>query len=595
MKFPPFSGVLVKLKSFDPLNSPMAKMGRTVLLVSCTITGMVLGLRALGTLESPELALYDQFIRLQPDRQPDDRLLIVGINESDLQTLQEWPISDLTLARAVEVLQTHQPRTIGIDLLRDIPIGDGRDRLLEQLLQKNVITVCKVNSSEDRGVAPPAELPVQSVGFSDLVVDPGGILRRSLLMVSPPSSSNGDQTSHLCNDPDNTLLSLNFDAALRYLEAEGIEASFNEENQLEIGSVVLPALTPNLGGYQAADAGGYQIMLRYRAEEDIAPIVSLVEVLEGQVADDLIRDRLIFIGYTTPTAKDEFYTPYSFGRSDRQKMPGVVIHAQSTSQILSLILDGKSGITGWSLPTEMLWIYGWALASGILAWYLRNPVWFGIGVSVVGGAAYGISLLLFTQGVWIPIFPTLTGLAITSVGVVLLDRFNNSAYGQKVYKKVKTFLNIEIDQEKLAKQVSEITDTDYFQDLKSSVKDLRSESSSSTSKAEIQKPSPSEPSPINLQKSSSVLENLCQKNGEDPDSNIQINTFVRDEQAYTQNPTEDSASKGSGISPESSIYETLSQNLSTEVEVEDDADDLDYLLGLKKQAQQLKNECQTKE
>jgi hypothetical protein len=66
----------------------------------------------------------------------------------------------------------------------------------------------------------------------------------------------------------------------------------------------------------------------------------------------------------------------------------------------------------------------------------------------------------------------------TAVGVVLLDRFNNSAYGQTVYRKVKTFfkLDIEIDEENLQKQVSEITETDYFRDLQDSVKSLRQRS-----------------------------------------------------------------------------------------------------------------------
>jgi hypothetical protein len=79
------------------------------------------------------------------------------------------------------------------------------------------------------------------------------------------------------------------------------------------------------------------------------------------------------------------------------------------------------------------------------------------------------------------------GIMATAVGVILLERFGKTTYGQTVYRQVKQFLHIEIDEDKLQKQVAEITETDYFQDLQSTVKNLRSQRHSREPSASKQK------------------------------------------------------------------------------------------------------------
>jgi len=461
-----------------------AEMGRCVLLTSLAMTALLLGMGRLGVLQGMNLAAYDHLIRLRPDEGEDDRLLIVGVTEADIQIRQEWPISDQTLAQLLKKLEAQQPRAIGLDIIRDVPIEPGREALVEQLRQSDrLITICKVSASNDPGFPPPPGVAPEKVGFSDLVIDPGGILRRSLLVVVPPLPESGvPLVPHLCSQPaapdsqPNTLLSFSFQLALAYLAEEGIQPELTEADELKLGSTLLPRLQPTTGGYQNADAGGYQILLDYRSANRAAPQVSLTDVLTDRVNPDLIRDRIVLIGYTTPQAKDEFYTPYSAGATDGQKMPGVVVHAQSVSQILSAVLDSRSLLWSWSDTQEGIWIFGWALIGGVLAWYVRHPLKFAGAIAITVGIIYGTCFLLFLRGGWIPLMPGAIALVATSTGVILVDRFNRSTYGQTVYRQVKSFLklDIEIDQEKLEKQVAEITESDYFQDLQQKAKALRS-------------------------------------------------------------------------------------------------------------------------
>lgn len=480
---PLFQTIRSKLSGLG-ISSTAVEMGRCVLLTSLSMTALLLGIGRLGALQGMNLAAYDHLIRLRPDQGEDDRLLIVGVTEADIQARQEWPISDQTLAQLLQKLEAQQPRAIGLDIIRDVPIEPGRAELLNQLQQSDrLITICKVSASNDPGFPPPPGVAPEMVGFSDLVIDPGGILRRSLLVVVPPLPESGvPLVPHLCSQPTtpdnqpNTLLSFGFQLALAYLAEEGIQPELTEADELKLGSTLLPRLQPTTGGYQNADAGGYQILLDYRSANRAAPQVSLTDVLTDRVNPELIRDRIVLIGYTTPQAKDEFYTPYSAGATDGQKMPGVVVHAQSVSQILSAVLDGRPLLWSWSNTQEGAWIFGWALAGGFLAWYVRHPLKFAGAIAITVGLIYGTCFLLFLQGGWIPLMPGAIALVATSTGVILVDRFNRSPYGKTVYRQVKSFLklDIEIDQEKLEKQVAEITESDYFQDLQQKAKALRS-------------------------------------------------------------------------------------------------------------------------
>ncbi|MDX2214525.1 MAG: CHASE2 domain-containing protein [Oculatellaceae cyanobacterium bins.114] len=509
-----------KVPWFDQVKPVLLDVGRPVLFTSLTLTSLLLGLRYLGGLQGMELAAYDHLVRSQPDKGEDDRLLIVGITEDDIQRRQEWPISDRTLAKLLTVLEEQNPRVIGLDIMRDIPIGEGREELLGVLQQSDrIITVCKVSASDEPGTPPPPDIPGDRIGFADLVVDPGGTLRRSLLLVVPPPSNRPNSIKHFCSDPNAPLVALSLQLALHYLAPQNVTAELTPSGVLKLGSTSFYPFEPTTGAYQSADSAGFQIMLDYRSSHHVAAQVSLSDVLEGRINPELIRDRVVLIGYTTPEAKDDFYTPYSAGEDDDQKMSGVIVHAQVVSQILGAVLDGQSTIWTWNNSIEIIWIFGWSLVGGVLAWYARHPLKFGGMILVSVGVLYGTCFLVFLNNGWIPLVPPAIAFVITAAGAVLVDRFNKSTYGQNVYRQVKTFLklNIEIDHEKLEKQVSEITETDYFQDLQQRAKSLRGQrgdglGAEDASASEVAEPSSLEPKKVSeSDDGADYLKNLQQK------------------------------------------------------------------------------------
>ncbi|BAY18038.1 serine/threonine protein kinase with Chase2 sensor [Anabaenopsis circularis NIES-21] len=450
-------------------------IGGTVVVTSVAIAGLILGLRELGSLQGMELAAFDWLMRSRPDEGIDNRFLIVGVDDTDIQTRKEYPIEDGTMAQLLTKLEEHEPRVIGIDILRDVKQGTaaGRTDLMQTLsANENIAAVCVVSKADSPGIAAAPGIPEDRVGVADFPVDAGGTVRQGMIISIPKASKLPKPSEHICNiaDPENQLPSLSFQMVVRYLAAQGIEPELTKSGELKFGSTVLKRLTPKSGGYHNIDTSDYQILLNYRSAKNAVKQVSLSEVLANKVDPALIKDKIVMIGYTAQIVKDTFYTPYSAGSADSQKMPGVVVHAQNASQILSAVLNKRPLFWYWNELQEGLWVFAWSLVGGFLAWRIRKPWLLILGGGVAIAILLGTNYIIFIHAGWIPLMPPVLSLLGSAVAVVLIDR-----YAATIVKTVKGFLkiNIDIDEDKKNQEVAAITESDYFLELQHKAKDLR--------------------------------------------------------------------------------------------------------------------------
>jgi CHASE2 domain-containing sensor protein len=379
-------------------------------LLSLAIAASVLGLRQLGVLEPLELRAFDHLMQQRPAELPDSRLLVVEVTEADIQAQGEEPrrgsLSDRSLARLLEILESHGPRAIGLDIYRDFPVREEYPELAKRLATSDrLIPVCKVSNQEDPGIAPPPEVPEGRLGFADVVTDADGLLRRHLLALTPPPASS-------CS----AFYSLSTQLAFRYLAAEGISPEFTPQGHLRLDNTVFKTLNAGSGGYHNIDPWGHQILLNYRSHrspQDFVAQATLTEVLQGQLNPEAVRDRIVLIGVTARSANDYFFTPYSREQRFYPDMPGVIVQAQMVSQILSAVLDGRPLLWVWSTWGEVLWICGWSLVGGLLS--MRFPLrWRLILVGGAFGILYGFCFSLLLQGGWVPLVPAALALVSTS-------------------------------------------------------------------------------------------------------------------------------------------------------------------------------------
>ena len=396
-------------------------------IASLAVTLLVLGGRQLQGLQAPELGVYDRLMQLRAPEEPDPRLLIVAVTEADIQAVGRWPLSDETIHQLLQKLERYQPRAIGLDIYRDIPQPPGRKELVKYLQQSDrTIAICKLSEgNKDIGVASPPEMPIDRLGYSDFVIDSDGTVRRALLIGEPPSESS-------CQTP----FSFSFQLARRYFAAEKIGAKFTEAGELQIGSVRFQRLQRHTGNYQDVDAEGYQILLNYHSPRQVARQVTLSQVLEGKIEPEWVRNRLILIGVTAPSIDDAFYTPYSPGERELHKMPGVVVHAQILSQLLSAVLDNRSLLWTWHDGVEWLWIWGWSLVGGFLACKIKHPlILAGAGI-VATATLFGVSWGLFLQAGWVPLIAPALSLIGTGSSILVYTSYKTQQEQQKIATRV---------------------------------------------------------------------------------------------------------------------------------------------------------------
>lgn len=398
---PRLGGQIQRWRDLWFLNSRSIRVAaRSVVIASTLVTGILASIQHLGYLETLELLVLDRLVQRQADAPPDPRLLIVTITEADLNRYR-WPLSDQILAQALRQLQSHQPRVIGLDLYRDISIPPGASALATQLQTNNLVVITEIVG----GIPAPATVPRDRVGFNDFTLDVDGVLRRNLLFVAASTQNHYSFALRL---------------SLSYLRDQGVFFRYTPE-ALFLGQTPLVPLKPTAGGYQTADTRGYQILLQYRTRTAVAQTVTLSQVLDGQMKAEWARDRLIIIGTTAPSLKDQVYTPYSASQQDSFRMSGVMIHAQMVSHLLDIATEQKYPFQFYPYWGELLWLWSWAVIGSSLVWCLRHPVAFSFAGASCLLLMGSISWVLFSHQTWIPVAEPMLGL-LAAMGIAMAHR-----------------------------------------------------------------------------------------------------------------------------------------------------------------------------
>lgn len=411
-----------KRKALSWLKQPSCK----IVLGGSAIATLIMGVRLTGILQSWELAVFDEMMRSRPPEPIDPRILVVEISEKETNPHKYgYPLKDGTLAELIEKIEQYQPQAIGLDIHRRQAQPPGREQFIKRFQQnQNLFTVCAFDTPVEN-YAPPGEFSQQQlknqVGFSDMELDSwiDNSVRRQLLSYDPTYSK-----SPACITP----YSFSFVLADKFLYAKGQQLEVNKKNEWYSGKAIFKRLAARTGGYQRASGSSNEILINYRskpkssfckpteAPNNCEPIqrVYASQILANQIDPKLIKNRIIFIGYTTPFISDEFNTPLG-------KMPGVLIHAHMTSQMLSAVIDGRPLL--WVLPQwgDAIFVWGCAVVGCAIAWGCRQLRWKLVWVAgftlVVSGITTAILYVagvgILAYGGWMPFVPSVLSLFAT--------------------------------------------------------------------------------------------------------------------------------------------------------------------------------------
>ncbi|WP_160148410.1 CHASE2 domain-containing protein [[Leptolyngbya] sp. PCC 7376] len=409
-----------------------------------------------GVFRKLEWLIADQWFQLRKETEIDDRIVVVTIDEDDITNVNQWPMSDRDLSQIIKNIRAQQPRAIALDLYRDLPVPPGHDDLVKVFeTTPNLIGVTKVAGNT---IAPAPTLAEQGqTAANDLLVDADGKIRRVPVLLQ--------------NVDGSLIEGFGTKLALLFLEAEDInlEVENSDENIYQLGQARFVPLSEKDGDYLLEDMGGYQILLNYRGGLNSFLNISMTDVLENRIPDNLLTNKIVMIGPIAPSLNDIHQTSYNNSFFPDQKyMAGILIHANLTSQILAGALDSRQMLR---LSTKTinysLLVFCVVLSSGIGAFYVKSQHWSLIALFTTGAALILSAYVLFLQGWLIPVFTPLFALVSTATLSIIATLWSTLK---------KSYASLEIQHKKLEEtynQLSQITDSysrfvpfDYLEFLK---------------------------------------------------------------------------------------------------------------------------------
>ena len=378
------------------------KTWRADLLLGLSITGLVILARLLGILQPLEWKALDLSLKWRPAETTDTRVTIITITENDIQNTLNYPISDQDLSDLIQTLQTYSPRTVGVDIFRDRPVGEGYEKLAATLqASKNVVGINKISGTP---VKPPPVLPEEQVGFADALLDDDGYLRRSFLA---GADSQGDYR-----------FSLTLRLVEQYLAPEGItiENGIKDPQTVRLGEAEIPRFQPNTGGYVHAENGGNQALINFRAGTKPFEKISYQALMSGQVESNLLKDRIVLVGYTAESVKD-FVSSGAIAGANPSLIPGIEIQAHAISQLLSAVYEGRPFLKALPSGLEYLLI----LASGLLGIavtrWRRRPTPYLLLIVILSAAWLSLCYGLLVASWWLPLVPTTAAFLLNAIAL----------------------------------------------------------------------------------------------------------------------------------------------------------------------------------
>ena len=400
---------------WSELTQKLRKLGG-VIAIPPSVAGLVILGSLTGIYQTLEWSVLDQWFRVRSSEARDSRIVVVEIKESDISELGQWPMSDSTMAELLTEIKQQQPRVIGLDLYRDLKYGKPEEQQQLEAIFRSTPNLIGVEKAIGDKVKPSSVLEeLGQVAMADFVLDADGKARRALILAG---FENGE-----------VEFSLGAMTALIYLERDNILLQDTDEpTEKTLAETKISALKSNSAGYINADTNGFQTLIDYRGVEDSFVHTSMTDVLQGNIPDDIFRDRIVLIGATAPSLNDFFYTPYSSRSQATKRMPGVYVHANVASQIVSMAVDGRKAIVSISEAGEWLWILGWSFVGGGLSLVLlqinllqkdsfHSIKLTALGIALPVGILLTSSYLLFLAGYWLPTIAPLIGLVGANLAV----------------------------------------------------------------------------------------------------------------------------------------------------------------------------------
>src|SRR3989339_216593 len=272
---------------------------------------LVIVLNFFGVFQTLEYKSYDYRIRNRMANIISDKIVIAAIDENSLEHLGRWPWDRSIQARMIQKLTRAGAKTIGVDILFIEKSNEQSDTALEEAVKESKRCVNELLFEIDRGIPKKQKLPISGIakysigiGFPNVFPEIDGVVRK----VKPTIEYQKKLYPHV-----------SVSIASAYME-KPIEELLNNVPLDDNGEMLI--------NY----AGGFETF-KY---------ISYYDILEGKINDEVLKDKIVLIGYAAAGLGDRHVTPVS------PVMPGIETIANNVNAFInSDFISYSSGLFGF--------------------------------------------------------------------------------------------------------------------------------------------------------------------------------------------------------------------------------------------------------
>ncbi len=226
----------------------------------------------------------DNLFLLRGPAQPDQAIIIIGVDEASLEVLGSWPFSRRHHAELLNRLE--KAKVIGFDFL--FSEATDQDMWMEAALQSSPPVILASARNYRQQVLNPTPLLANNAGTGhiEIILGRNGVVRK---------------TNAIINENQLPLPAF----ALSMLQVAGIKTDITTADD--------------------------PILINYYGPENSFLYLSYIDVLQGEIPKDFFQDRFVLVGAQALGIGDSHITPFSKDRPT----PGVEIQATILNNILA--------------------------------------------------------------------------------------------------------------------------------------------------------------------------------------------------------------------------------------------------------------------
>ncbi len=355
-----------------------------------------------GLLRRVELLTVDWRYQLRGPLVPSGSVTLVVIDDQTIEYFAHWPLPRRALAQAIRQLQGFAPRVLAFDLLFLEQHGDdpsGNDDLANALAMGSptVLPFALLFGNAEPTVPSPTRL-IEPGAYPSLIEAPGHSVTELL-------EANGVLVPALPEIPDtvsfgHVTVLRDVDGSLRYdlpvVAYDGLLYPSLAITAVRLfwaldRTAVVPVIGTgiHLGPQHLPLAADMRQMINAYGPPGTLTSVSLVDVFQGRVQPELLRDKLVLVGASATGVGNRFVTPYS----------GSLSGTEHIGTSIDNILSGRGLVRGPITDLAALaGILSGALAAAMLAGRSSWPMSIAA-VTLLGCTWLGVSQWAFTHHV----------------------------------------------------------------------------------------------------------------------------------------------------------------------------------------------------